>query len=160
MRVSAKTRVTAPIDRVWSLVADPVRALDYMSGTTRWEVASEPSTGVGAKYRILFQVGSAEVGGLVEVVEFAPPYELAWTSLTGVDQRGRWRLRALQGGLTAIELRIAYGVAGSGLSGWVTERVAAPAIRGHVRRSVQQLGRLVEYEQLRDAAAQRRAGAR
>lgn len=160
MRVSAKTRVTAPIDRVWSLVADPVRALDYMSGTTRWEVASEPSTGVGAKYRILFQVGSAEVGGLVEVVEFAPPYELAWTSLTGVDQRGRWRLRALQGGLTAIELRIAYGVAGSGLSGWVAERVAAPTIRGHVRRSVQQLGRLVEYEQLRDAAAQRRAGAR
>ena len=160
MRVSAKTRVTAPIDRVWSLVADPVRALDYMSGTTRWEVASEPSTGVGAKYRILFQVGSAEVGGLVEVVEFAPPYELAWTSLTGVDQRGRWRLRALQGGLTAIELRIAYGVAGSGLSGWVAERVAAPTIRGHVRRSVQQLGRLVEYEQLRDGAAQRRAGAR
>lgn len=160
MRVSAKTRVTAPIDRVWSLVADPVRALDYMSGTTRWEVASEPSTGVGAKYRILFQVGSAEVGGLVEVVEFAPPYELAWTSLTGVDQRGRWRLRALPGGLTAIELRLAYGVAGSGLSGWVAERVAAPAIRGHVRRSVQQLGRLVEYEQLRDAAAQRRAGGR
>ena len=160
MRVSAKTRVTAPIDRVWSLVADPVRALDYMSGTTRWEVASEPSTGVGAKYRILFQVGSAEVGGLVEVVEFAPPYELAWTSLTGVDQRGRWRLRVLPGGLTAIELRLAYGVAGSGLSGWVAERVAAPAIRGHVRRSVQQLGRLVEYEQLRDGAAQRRAGAR
>jgi uncharacterized membrane protein len=159
MRISAKTRVTAPIDRVWSLVADPVRALDYMSGTTRWEVASEPSTGVGAKYRILFQVGSAEVGGLVEVVEFAPPYELAWTSLTGVDQRGRWRLRALPGGLTAIEFRLAYGVAGSGLSGWVAERVAAPAIRGHVRRSVQQLGRLVEYEQLRDAAAQRRAGA-
>ncbi len=160
MRISAKTRVTAPIDRVWSLVADPVRALDYMSGTTRWEVASESSTGVGAKYRILFQVGSAEVGGLVEVVEFAPPYELAWTSLTGVDQRGRWRLRALPGGLTAIELRLAYGVAGSGLPGWVAKRVAAPAIRSHVRRSVQQLGRLVEYEQLRDAAAQRRAGAR
>ena len=96
----------------------------------------------------------------MEVVEFAPPYELAWTSLTGVDQRGRWRLRVLPGGLTAIELRLAYGVAGSGLSGWVAERVAAPTIRGHVRRSVQQLGRLVEYEQLRDAAAQRRAGAR
>jgi uncharacterized membrane protein len=160
MRVAAKTRVTAPIERVWSLVADPERALDYMSGTTRWEVASEPSTGLSAKYRILFQVGSAEVGGLVEVVEFAPPCELAWTSLTGVDQRGRWRLRELPGGLTTIELRLAYGVAGSGLSGWVAERVAAPTIRGHVRRSIQQLARLVEYEQLRDAAARRRAGAR
>jgi uncharacterized membrane protein len=160
MRVAAKTRVTAPIERVWSLVTDPERALDYMSGTTRWEVASEPSTGLSAKYRILFQVGSAEVGGVVEVVEFAPPCELAWTSLTGVDQRGRWRLRELPGGLTTIELRLAYGVAGSGLSGWVAERVAAPTIRGHVRRSIQQLARLVEYEQLRDAAARRRAGAR
>ena len=92
MRVSANTRVTAPIERVWSLVSDPERALHYMSGTTRWEVASEPRTGLGAKYRVLFRVGSAEVGGLVEVVEFEPPCGLAWTSLTGVDQRGRWRL--------------------------------------------------------------------
>jgi uncharacterized membrane protein len=159
MRVAASARMTAPIERVWSIVTDPARALHYMSGVTRWEVASERPTGLGAQYRVLFRIGSAEVGGLVEVVEFAAPCELAWTSLTGVDQRGRWRLRELPGGLTGVELRLAYGVAGSGLSGWLVERIAAPTVRGHVRGSVQQLGRLVEYEQLRDRAAARRAAA-
>ena len=64
-----------------------------MSGVTRWEVASEQPAGLGARYRMLFRVGSAEVGGLIEIVEWDPPCELAWTSVTGVDQRGRWRLR-------------------------------------------------------------------
>ena len=40
------------------------------------------------------RVGSAEVGGLIEVVEFSPDCDLAWNSVTGIDQRGRWRLRA------------------------------------------------------------------
>jgi hypothetical protein len=34
--------------------------------------------------------------------------------------------------------------------------VAAPTVRGHLRRSLQQLKRQVEHEQLRTAAAERR----
>ena len=36
-------------------------------------------------------------------------------------------------------------------------RVAAPTVRGHLRHSLSQLKRLVEYEQLRERAAARRA---
>ena len=159
MRLNAKTQVSAPIERVWQIVVDPTRALSYMSGVTRWEVAADPPTGLGARYRMLLRVGSAEIGGLIEVVEWAKPYEFAWTSITGIDQRGRFRLREAPGGRTSVELRLAYGVAGSGFSGWLAEHVAAPAVRGHLRRSLQQLKRLVEYEQLREAAAARRAAA-
>ena len=53
-------------------------------------------------------------------------------------------------------LRLSYGVAGSGISGWLAEHVAAPSVRGHLRRSLQQLKRQVEHEQLRTAAAERR----
>jgi uncharacterized membrane protein len=106
---------------------------------------------------MLFRVGSAEIGGLVEVVEFAAPRDFAWTSVTGVDQRGRWRLRDASNGRTRVELRLAYGVAGAGLSGWIAERAAAPILTGHIRRSLRQLKRLVEYEQLRERAAERRA---
>ncbi len=56
-----------------------------------------------------------------------------------------------------MELRLAYGVAGSGVFGLIAERIAAPIVRGHLRRSLQQLKRLVEYEQLRERAAERRA---
>ena len=157
MRVAGQVHVSAPPESVWAIISDPQRMLSFMSGVTRWEVASEEPTGLGARYRMLFRVGSAEVGGLIEVVEFAAPRDMAWTSVTGVDQRGRWRLREASNGRTRVELRFAYGVAGSGLSGWIAERVAAPVVSGHIRRSLQQLKRLVEYEQLRERAAERRA---
>jgi uncharacterized membrane protein len=157
MRVGGRIEITAPIDKVWAIVSDPTCALRFMSGITRWEVAGANPIGLGARYRMLLRVGSAEVGGLIEVVEFDEPCELAWTSVTGIDQRGRFRLREAHGGRTRVELRLAYGVAGSGLSGWLAERIAAPTVRGHLRRSLQQLKRLVEYELLRERAAARRA---
>src|SRR5438552_711932 len=115
-----------------------------MSGITRWEVSGSERTGLGARYRMLMRVGSAEIGGLIEVVEFTPECDLAWTSVTGIDQRGRWRLRGAGHGRTRTELRMAYGVAGSGLLGWVAEQLAAPIVRGHIRRTLQELKRAVE----------------
>jgi uncharacterized membrane protein len=157
MRVSASAIVSAPIESVWAMVADPERTLSYMSGVTRWEEVSEHSTGLGARYRMLMRVGSAEVGGLIEVVEWEEPCELAWNSITGVDQRGRWRLRPAPGGRTRVEIRLAYGVAGSGIGGWLAERIAGPLVRSHLQATVRQLSRLVEHEHLRDQARQRRA---
>ena len=157
MRVSADIAVAAPIESVWSIVADPERVLGFMSGVTRWEVVGDLSAGLGARYRMLFRIGAAEVGGLIEVVEFSEPFEFAWTSVTGLDQRGRWRLREVKGGRTRVELRLAYGVAGAGISGWIAERIAAPSVSRHAQQSLRQLGRIVEQEQLRARAAQRRA---
>jgi uncharacterized membrane protein len=157
VRVSASTQVIAPIERVWSIVSDPERALSFMSGVTRWEVDGERRTGLGARYRVLLRIGAAEIGGLIEMVEWDAPCEIAWSSVTGIDQRGRWRLRELPGGRTRVELRMAYGVAGAGLSGWLAERLAAPTVSAQLRRTVGQLKRLVEHEQLREQAAARRA---
>ena len=156
MRVSAQIHVSAPPQAVWEVISNPARQLSYMSGITRWEVVGEQPAGLGARYRILLRVGSAEVGGLIELVEFVEPREIAWTSVTGVDQRGRWRLRQASDGRTRVELRLAYGVAGSGLGGWVAEHVAAPIVTGHLRRTVQQLKGQVEAEQVRTRAAARR----
>jgi uncharacterized membrane protein len=156
MRVSARTRIAAPMESVWEIVSDPTSVLQFMSGVTRWEVASDPPTGLGARYRMLFRIGSAEVGGLIEIVEWDEPSELAWTSVTGLDQRGRFRLRSVPGPQTSVELRLAYGVAGSGLAGWIAERLTAPTVSGHLRRSLQQLKRLVEHQQQRERAAARR----
>jgi uncharacterized membrane protein len=160
MRVSASIQVSAPAEVVWSFVDDPARYLHFMAGITRWEVAGDRKTGAGARYRMLMRVGSAEVGGLVEIVEHDEPSELAWNSVTGIDQRGRWRLRErlhAHTPRTDVELRLSYGVAGAGIGGWLAERAAAPTVRGNLRRSLQQLKRQVEHEQLRREAARRRA---
>jgi uncharacterized membrane protein len=160
MRVQAAIDIAAPPALVWDFVTDPARYLHFMNGITRWEVASERPRGCGARYRTLMRVGSAEVGGLVEIVEHDEPRDLAWTSVTGVDQRGRWRLRErADGARTHVELRLQYGVAGAGPLGWVAEQVAAPAVRENLRRSLRELKRQTEYEQARAAVAARRAAA-
>ena len=156
MRVGASVQVSAPASAVWAFISDPARYLHFMAGITRWEVESDEPTGLGARYRMLMRVRSAEIGGLVEVVEYDEPRDMAWVSVTGIDQRGRWRLRERRFGRTDVEFRLSYGVAGSGLLGWAAERIAAPTVRDHLRRSLQQLKRRVEHEQLRAQAAARR----
>jgi uncharacterized membrane protein len=157
MRLNESIVVSAPPKLIWDYIADPTNALHFMSGITRWEVEGDRRIGLGARYRMLMRVGSAEMGGLIEVVEFSEPLDMAWSSVTGVDQRGRWRLRRAGGGRTRVELRFAYGVAGAGITGYISERVAAPGIRRHLRASLNQLKREVEHEQRRVEAARRRA---
>jgi uncharacterized membrane protein len=157
MRVTASTTILAPIDQVWAFVSDPERVLSFMSGVTRWEVDGDRPTGLGARYRMLLRIGAAEIGGLIEVVEWEEPCELAWTSVTGIDQRGRWRLRELSRSRTKVELRMAYGVAGSGPWGWLAEQVAGPAVSRHLRRTLAQLRRMIEQDQLRESAGSRRS---
>jgi uncharacterized membrane protein len=156
MRLRESIIIAASPQQIWDYLAEPNNALHFMSGVTRWEVQGERRTGLGARYRMLLRVGSAEVGGLIELVEFAEPHDMAWSSVTGVDQRGRWRLRELAPGRTRVEFRFSYGVAGAGLTGWLSEKVAAPTVRDHLRRSLEQLKRQVEHEKLRTEAAERR----
>ena len=159
MRLNESIVISAPAELVWDYLSDPRNYLHFMSGVTRWEVVSEEPTGLGARYRMLMRVGSAEVGGLIEVVEFDPPCDMAWTSVTGIDQRGRWRLREVDDGRTKVQFRYAYGVAGAGIVGRISELVASPTIGGHMRRSLQQLKRQVEHEKLRAEASRRREAA-
>jgi uncharacterized membrane protein len=81
---------------------------------------------------------------------------MAWSSVTGLDQRGRWRLREGGDGRTRVEFRLAYGVAGAGIAGRIAELVAAPTMSSHMRRTLHQLMRQVEHEKLRVEAARRR----
>jgi uncharacterized membrane protein len=157
MRLNESITISAPPKLIWDYITEPANALHYMAGMTRWEVEGEQRRGLGARYRILMRSGSAEVGGLIEVVEFTEERDMAWSSVTGVDQRGRWRLRELPDGRTRVEFRFAYGVAGAGIFGWISELVSSPGIGSNLRRSLQQLKRQVEHERLRTEAARRRA---
>jgi uncharacterized membrane protein len=157
MRLNESITISAPPKLIWDYITEPANALHYMAGMTRWEVEGEQRSGLGARYRILMRSGSAEVGGLIEVVEFTEERDMAWSSVTGVDQRGRWRLRQLPDGRTRVEFRFAYGVAGAGIFGWISELVSSPGIGSNLRRSLQQLKRQVEHERLRTEAARRRA---
>jgi uncharacterized membrane protein len=157
MRINESTLVAAPSETVWNYLADPENYLRFMSGITHWEVVGERVNGLGARYRILLRIGAAEVGGLIEMVEWNEPFDIAWHSVTGVDQRGRWRIREHGEGRSRVEFRFAYGVVGAGIAGLVTELAASLTVRRHMRRSLRDLKRQVEHEQRRLEAERRRA---
>src|SRR5205807_1359248 len=95
MRLEECVEIAAPRTVIWDVIADAERHPLFMAGLTRWDVKSGPAMTLGSRIDMRMAVGSAQVGSLIEVVEFDAPADMAWTSVTGIDQRGRWRLREL-----------------------------------------------------------------
>lgn len=157
MRLNESIQVAASPETIWYVLADPENYLRFMSGIAYWETVGDKPNGLGARYRILVRVGAAEVGGLVEMVEWHEPFDIAWHSVTGVDHRGRWRVRPRGAGRSTIEYRFAFGVLGGGFAGLVAQVAAALPVRRQMRRTLRQLRRQVEQEQRRLAAERRRA---
>ncbi|MGZ5309211.1 MAG: SRPBCC family protein [Solirubrobacterales bacterium] len=149
MRINESTRVDASAEEVWNFLADFTNYPGFMVGLTRWEPVGERTSGFGARFRLLIHVGAADVGGLIEVVEWHQPTDIAFTSVTGIDQRGRWRIREGRDNTTRVEFRWAYGVAGGGIGGIVAERLAAPTLRRNLRRSLSRLKLALEGEPAR-----------
>ena len=146
MRIDRSVTIDAPRSRVWDYITDPANYLEFMEGLTRWDVEGKPARGLGARYRVLIRVGSADVGGLIEVVEWSPEGDMAWSSVTGVDQRGRWRLRETKDGRTRVSFRFAYGVAGSGITGLLAERVASIPLGQRFKRSLENVKSAMEEQ--------------
>jgi uncharacterized membrane protein len=144
MRVDESIMVAAPRERVWELVSQPERYSEFMVGSTWEPVEGEPTTGPRARFWVDVQVGSIDLGGTVEVVVFDPPHELAWTDVSGIDNRGRWILRERDEG-TEVTVRISYQAPGgilALLAGWL----GIPILRGDVRRSLAGLKQRLEAD--------------
>jgi uncharacterized membrane protein len=139
MRIELTTQVAAPRDAVWANVCELGAWPGLIRGLTQFDHAGGPAAGLGARYAMRMRVGSADVGGLIEMVEWDEGRELAWTSVLGIGQRGRWRLRDAAPGRTRVTLRFAYQ--SPGLLGWVADRVAAPVVRRNLESGLDELRR-------------------
>jgi len=143
MRVQRQIIVNADRDTVWRVLSDPSRYPSFLPHLERWETLTEGPARVGARYTVLWKIGSIPVGGVAEVVEFDEARDLAWINITGVTHRGRFRLRDAGPGRTAVTFRLAYSSEG-GLLGLIADRVAAFWVGRSVAESLQNLCRLVE----------------
>jgi uncharacterized membrane protein len=161
MRVEQELVVNAPREVVWDYVTNPDNYTDFFSGITRFDVEGRRKRGCGARYRMLLAVGAAEVGGLIEVVEYEEPGDMAWTSILGLDQRGRWRLRERGPNRTSVMFRMSYHAPG-GLLGWLTDQLSAPMVRRLIHHALTNLKRQIESRQADKArtAPRKRAPAR
>ncbi|MEA2481759.1 MAG: hypothetical protein QOJ07_3681 [Thermoleophilaceae bacterium] len=146
MRVHESIHVDAEPEEIWEIVTDPTRQVGLVAGVTRWDIEGDKERGIGARYGMRMLVGSAEIGSTIEVVEWDEPRDMAWTSIVGIDQRGRWRLRRNEDeGGTNVELRLTYQAPG-GLLGTISDRAAAPFVSRNLGESLKRLKRMIEGE--------------
>jgi uncharacterized membrane protein len=155
VRLEECVEIKAQRQDVWDVIADAERHPEFMAGLTRWDVKNGPAMACGTRINMRMAVGSAQVGSLIEVTEFDPPADMAWHSVTGIDQRGRWRLRELGPGRTKVTLRLSYQAPG-GVLGWIVDQIGARDVRRNLRRSVLALKEQVEAAS--EPARGRRAG--
>jgi uncharacterized membrane protein len=132
MRIEESVEVAAPITRVWKLIQDPARLTSLDEGLSIEADPETPDAGPHARYRMLMRVGPVPIGADVEIVEFTPRRELAWTSLTGVDHRLRFRVREAGPGRTRLVLR--FGYSSPGPLGILADLASYGRVRGTLRR--------------------------
>jgi fatty-acyl-CoA synthase len=148
MRLNADIHIDAEPEEIWDVVTDPHEQTGVIKDVTRWDVDGEQERGLGARYVMRMLVGSAEIGSTIEVVEWDEERDMAWHSVKGIDQRGRWRLRGDEGrGGTNVELRLSYQSPGSSVLGAVADRVSARLIQGKLDESLERLKRRMEGEE-------------
>ena len=143
MRVERRSTLNADRDTVWKVLGDPNCYPSLLPHLQRWEAITEGPPRVGSRYTVLWKIGSIPVGGVVEVVELDAARDLAWISITGVTQRGRFRLRDAGPGRTIVTFRLAYHSDG-GLLGLIADRIAARQVGRSLSESLTNLRRLVQ----------------
>jgi acyl-CoA synthetase (AMP-forming)/AMP-acid ligase II/carbon monoxide dehydrogenase subunit G len=145
MRIEESIDLLATPEEIWPVISSPEGLARVLVGVTRWEVEGRRKQGVGTRYKMLMEVGSAQVGGLIEVVECDEPTDFAWTSITGIDQRGRWRLREREEGTTRVTLRLSYHSPGGFLAA-VTDQISSRIVKGNIKESLERLRAELEGE--------------
>jgi uncharacterized membrane protein len=151
VRVEESIRIAAPREEVWRFVSQPECYSEFMINSTWSAEPGEPTSGPRARWNIEIGVGSINLAGLVEFVEWDPPHEIAWVNITGIDQRGRWILRDCQPE-TEVTLRVSYQVPG-GVLALIASQFGRPLIRRDLRRSLEALREAVLHGPVQEAAA-------
>jgi non-ribosomal peptide synthetase component E (peptide arylation enzyme)/uncharacterized membrane protein len=144
MRIAESTIVHAPPEAVWEGIADPTRWPRDLGRMYCSHVAGSPDDGPGARYWLHVEVGAAEVGSEIEILEYEPGNFLSWATIRGVEQRGHWRLRDRGNGSTEVTLGVSYQASG-GLAALVTDEISSLFVRRYVRDSLDALARRAEH---------------
>lgn len=133
-------------DDVWGLISDPDRYPDFFKGLTRWQLL-DGQPGMGARYKVLMQVGSIEAGGTLSVTEWSASEAIRWESEQGIDQQGSWQLRPLETG-TKVTLEISFDLSG-GPVGRLVEVLTGRIVARNMWATLLAARRLLESERVK-----------
>lgn len=144
MELRRSVLVDATPDEVFRLIDDVSAYPRFFRGITRWEPVTDQLRGVGARFRVLMQVGSIEAGGTVAVTDWhEDEHVICWRSERGIEQWGSWRVEPADEG-ARLSLEVGFRLAGP--FRWLVERVAARIVGRNLQSTLFTVRRLIEHE--------------
>ncbi|HXW57864.1 MAG TPA: AMP-binding protein, partial [Solirubrobacteraceae bacterium] len=143
MRVDESITVSAPVEAVWQLVANPLYWPRDLGRMRSEHVQGTPEVGIGARYMLHFEVGAFQVGSLIEVTRHEPPHAIDWVAIRGLEQSGSWLLHRIDDRSCRVLLRVRYQAAG-GLAALITDEVSSILVHRYIAGGLRALTRRCE----------------
>ena len=129
---------------VWRLVGDLERYPEFFAGITKWQPKTAQGTGVGARYRVLMQVGSIQAGGTLRITEWDDNRRVAWESETSTLLIGHTEVEP-RGAGTRLHMNITFTLPGP--AGWLVERLTGRIVGRNLWATMLAARRILEHEE-------------
>ena len=112
--------VGSPIDRVFELITDAARMVEWLPGCRK--VTPSPNrTGKGARHKIEFQRKGKRVDSEIEILEYTPPTGYGWVEVRGRKGSKTFFALRFEGGATLVTMKYVFTPAG--LRAWLNAHV-------------------------------------
>jgi carbon monoxide dehydrogenase subunit G len=137
--------IKRPIQEVWDLVSDPVRALEWVSAAVERELAMpEAAPEKGTVSRHVDKFLGRRVNSTWEIVQYEPPLSLkARTIAAPVSMEYEYKLDEQEAG-TSVELTIAAEPGLGGLFGKLADALVVQMARRSIQSDLTNLKELCE----------------
>ena len=141
-RVTFTTTVDAPIETTFQYVDDYTNATKYMKDLVVWKPTGKVVHGIGAEFAVGMKAGPKVLESTIHFTEWKENHAMAWESVSGLQQTGRWAFRK-RGEKTEATFTMEYEL-GGGIAGKVLAKAVEPVIQMNIESSVKELKKQVE----------------
>jgi uncharacterized membrane protein len=151
--IEATVEIDAPLETVFSFVADHANVLDYMDNVVSFESVSDRKHGVGSKFRWTTLIKGIPIGSEFIITEFEPPHTIAARSISGPNSTSRWKF-ACGTGNTVATFVASYAVPRFAVLRHLTDLLRLEGeIETNIASSLRNLKHLMERESDRSSKA-------
>lgn len=134
--------ISAPVGEVFGYIDDYKNTTRYMEGLTEWKPTTKIVHGKGAYFRVAMKAGPKSLGSTVEIIEWTKNKAIAWESMEGFEQTGRWSFAKHKDG-TEVTFEMSFSF-GGGMAGKMLAKVSEPIVHMNLSKSLENLAEEVE----------------
>ena len=135
--ITISDTIAAPVQTVFAYVDDHRNTIKYMKDLVKWQPTTDVTHGKGAKFAVGMKAGPTTLSSVVDINAWTENKTIAWTSLEGFKQTGKWSFKA-NGDQTDVTFDMDYEF-GGGIAGRMLGKAAEPIVRSNLEASVRNL---------------------